>query len=503
MGIPASLFLAVLGITGAILVYEKPLDRLIYPTLHVVRPGTTRLPWDSLVAIADRAAPRPAKANWIIVPDRPDEAARVQYRFHQVFMDPYRGTILGERGMGHSVIAATRAFHRTFLIPRIGLTITLILTGAAVLLTLGGVILWWPRKIVRFRWRTPWRRINYDLHNISGIVGVVGILLFGGTALMMAAGDVLDPIYRRTMGDAPDVRLLPGSPRSAQPVSIDSIARIAEVSVAGPIREISIPRDAHGTYRVQKQTPGEYGQRARNIVFIDGNDGRVRGVIDQNARPMGTRVQMLTEDWHVAAFAPEWSRWFGILSCLMLAFTSATGPLIWWKPRRKAKGARSMGKGVLALAVFVAPMSVRGQEAPPTITVSGAVSRTLTLTAADLAAMPRATVTTTSNGIATTYEGVWISELLTRAGVALGPGARGGSLSTYVLAVASDGYQVLFSMGEVDPALSEGKVLVADRANGAAMYGETGAFRLVVPTDKRGARSIRLLSAIRVVQVPR
>jgi uncharacterized iron-regulated membrane protein len=336
-GIIAALFLLALSLSGAILVYERPIDRFLYPRLHVVRPGTSQLPLDTLVALADRAAPRPVKASWIILPHRPDEAVRVQYRFHQVYMDPYRGTILGERGIGESVVVQMRAFHRTFLIRRVGLTIALIFTGVGIFLALGGLVLWWPRRILRFRAHTPWRRINYDLHNLTGVAGTVGILLFGGTALMMASGDVLDPLYRRTLGDAPNPQLLPGSSRAAQPVSIDAIARAADAAVPGPMREIVIPKDPHGTYRVQKQTPGEYSYRARNIVFVDGNDARVRGVIDQNRRPMGTRVQMLTEDWHVAAFAPPWSRVFGIVSCLLLAFTSVSGPLIWWKPRRKAK----------------------------------------------------------------------------------------------------------------------------------------------------------------------
>lgn len=337
MGIPAALFLMAMGVSGAILVYERPVDRLIYPRFHVVQPGPTLLPLDSLVAIADRAAPRPVKASWIILPHRPDEAARVQYRFHQVYMDPYRGTILGERGIGESVVAQLRAFHQSFFLGRVGRFVALVCTGAGLLLALGGVILWWPRKIVRFHMRSSWRRINFDLHNISGLVGLVGIFLFGGTALMMAYGGVLEPWYRSTWGDAPNPQLLPGSPRAARPVDIATIARAADAAVPGPMREIVIPKDPHGTYRVQKQAPGEYGQRARNIVFVDGNDARVRGVIDQNRRPMGTRIAMLTEDWHIAAFAPEWSRILGIVSCLMLAFTSATGPLIWYKPRRKPK----------------------------------------------------------------------------------------------------------------------------------------------------------------------
>lgn len=149
---------------------------------------------------------------------------------------------------------------------------------------------------------------------------------------------------------------------------------------------------------------------------------------------------------------------------------------------------------------LTAAAPVAAQQAPTTITVTGAVPQPLTLTASDLVAMPRATVTMNSDGIATNYQGVWLSEVLKKAGLPLG-GLRGAALSTFVVAIASDGYQVVFSLGELDPEMTDGKFLLADAADGKPLFGENGAFRLVIPTDKRGARSIRMLTRFDVVQL--
>jgi hypothetical protein len=149
---------------------------------------------------------------------------------------------------------------------------------------------------------------------------------------------------------------------------------------------------------------------------------------------------------------------------------------------------------------FVATSRLAGQE-PASIAVTGAVAQQLKLTAADLAAMPRATVAMNNNGIATEYEGVWVGEVLKKAGVAMGSALRGPALSAYVVASASDGYQVVFSVGELDPDMTDGQVLLADKANGKALFGENGSFRLVIPKDKRGARSIRMLTSLNVVQL--
>jgi len=153
-----------------------------------------------------------------------------------------------------------------------------------------------------------------------------------------------------------------------------------------------------------------------------------------------------------------------------------------------------------SLVIFVG-VTLQGEQSVPSIFVTGSGTTPLTLTAESLAQMPRATATVSSSGIGTQYEGVWLHEILKKAGLPAGEALRGKMLTTYVLAEAQDGYQVVFSLGEVDPELGDTPILVADKANGKALLGENGAFRIVVPRDKRGARSVRMLTKIEVVQV--
>jgi hypothetical protein len=139
----------------------------------------------------------------------------------------------------------------------------------------------------------------------------------------------------------------------------------------------------------------------------------------------------------------------------------------------------------------------------PSVAIRGDVTQPLTLTAEGLATLPRASVETSNNGISTRYDGVCLSDVLMKAGVPLGPDKRGATLAGYVIASATDGYQVVFSLGELDPGITHGQYLLADKANGQPLFGESGAFRLVIPTDKRGARSLRMLTALQVVQLRR
>ena len=157
-------------------------------------------------------------------------------------------------------------------------------------------------------------------------------------------------------------------------------------------------------------------------------------------------------------------------------------------------------RSLILAASLLAPV-LYAQENQSSIQVMGAVKQQLTLTADDLGKMPRASVRTTNNGMETVYDGVWLHELLKKAGVPQGGELRGKALASYVLAQAQAGYEVLFSLAELDPSFIDNQVLIADTANSKPLFGAQGRFRLVVPKDKPGARSVRMLTKLEVVEL--
>jgi hypothetical protein len=105
------------------------------------------------------------------------------------------------------------------------------------------------------------------------------------------------------------------------------------------------------------------------------------------------------------------------------------------------------------------------------------------------------------DGRSIAYEGVLVADLLKRAGVALGGDLRGTALTTYVMATASDGYQVVFSIAELDPAMTASEIIVADSLDGKPLFAYQGPLRIVSPRDARPARSVRMLERIDVVRL--
>jgi hypothetical protein len=74
-------------------------------------------------------------------------------------------------------------------------------------------------------------------------------------------------------------------------------------------------------------------------------------------------------------------------------------------------------------------------------------------------------------------------------------------VATYVIASASDGYQVVFSLAELDPAFTGSEIIVADTIDGKPLFAYQGPFRIVAPKDTRAARSIRMLQQFEVVRL--
>ena len=154
----------------------------------------------------------------------------------------------------------------------------------------------------------------------------------------------------------------------------------------------------------------------------------------------------------------------------------------------------------VALVVLTSTIGI-GAQSDATLVVGGDIARPLMISAADLKTMPRTTVQLPERDGTVKYSGVLLADMLTRAGAPLGRDLSGPALATYVLATAKDGYQVVFSVAELDPAISSSDVIVADTADGQPLLDNRGPFRLVAPHDKRAARAVRMLQRLDIVRL--
>ena len=159
--------------------------------------------------------------------------------------------------------------------------------------------------------------------------------------------------------------------------------------------------------------------------------------------------------------------------------------------------------GVVGLAVMTGSAAGVGAQAPAAaakVLTIASEGKTVTIAPAELKALPRARAEIKDEGRTVVYEGVLVGEVLKRVDAPLGAAMRGDALITFVVATAADGYQVVFSLAELDPALTSSEVIVADSADGKPLVEKQGPFRVVVPHDARPTRSVRMLDRLELIR---
>ncbi len=160
-----------------------------------------------------------------------------------------------------------------------------------------------------------------------------------------------------------------------------------------------------------------------------------------------------------------------------------------------------------AALLLCAGAATAHEAAGPPARVADAVSmvgmdgRVETFDAARLQSLAPVEVEAATHGApAARWTGVPLVKLAGLVGTPVGDDLRGRGLAIAVRVTASDGYQVVFGLGELDDGFGATTVLLAFRRDGAAL-GDDGPFRLVVPADRRGGRWARNVARVEVLDL--
>ncbi|MBL7696545.1 MAG: molybdopterin-dependent oxidoreductase [Chitinophagaceae bacterium] len=137
-------------------------------------------------------------------------------------------------------------------------------------------------------------------------------------------------------------------------------------------------------------------------------------------------------------------------------------------------------------------LSSAAQQSPDKslVKVYGEVKKPLNLSLDDLSKMKRVDASLKDHdGKVQTYTGVAVQDILAEAGAPMGKELRGENLAKYLLVKCADGYQVVIALAEIDNGFTDNVIILADGVSGQPLPKEKGPFRLIVPGEKRPARS--------------
>lgn len=133
------------------------------------------------------------------------------------------------------------------------------------------------------------------------------------------------------------------------------------------------------------------------------------------------------------------------------------------------------------------------------VAVGGMVAKPYKVNAETFASMKRvSTALSGRDGSSHQYSGVSLYEILSKAEAVPNNLLKGKLMVKYVLITAADQYQVVIALPEIDPAFTDHVIILADEQDGEKLPANLGPYRLIVPQDKKQARSVMRVTAIEV-----
>ena len=159
----------------------------------------------------------------------------------------------------------------------------------------------------------------------------------------------------------------------------------------------------------------------------------------------------------------------------------------------------SFRKTVCILSLVLSISAYSMAQNTVSLSVTGEVITPLELKIQDLTSYKQVSQTVKDrDGKQHEFKGVALIDLLQKAGVTTGAKLRGENLAKYILITAADGYEVIYSLSEVDPEFTDEVILLAIEKDGQPLPAGEGPFRIIAQNDKKPARWIRDVRSIKV-----
>ena len=335
--------LVVLGVTGAILAVQPELEDVSNALLTQAEPAGAPLSLAELTTRLQATWPG-ARLRSVRFPERPDRALRITLARPDsadadLIVDPYRGVVLG-LGEEYWSLRAVQVFHTRLGLDRAGSTITGWSAVGLLFLSLTGLVLWWPGKILTVVRTGSARRILLHFHSALAAYSWVALMCFGLTAAVLHWQAPAYAGLARLTGVAP---VPDGSGLPAGRCDPDSGAGFDRLLAAAAADQpgatptwVQAGAAAGDPVRVAMRHPGDRTPAGRTNVYLDPCSAAVLAHVATPTAPLAYRmVRQWNRELHTGDIGGWPARTLAFLFSLTLPVVAVSGPLLWWKGRRR------------------------------------------------------------------------------------------------------------------------------------------------------------------------
>jgi uncharacterized iron-regulated membrane protein len=357
LGVGLGLWFALVGLSGALLVWRDEVDAALNPHLfRAAAAGGSALLDAEQIAGAARERHRLGRIERMRVPAQPGEAWRLQMRTAvfrveagriEAFIDPVSGALLGTRSLDGWSLAAPHAmrtlydFHRNILLGEPGSNFVGIAGFALMASALSGAVVAWPRtrsrwkKVLSVSWRANATRVLFDIHRVSGsLIALVLLLTTCTGATLVYVNYVRDLVGRVSRVEPIPVLPFRATAAEEEPLGLADLSK--RVLAAFPqhrIAEIRLSeRGLTGTL-FQLHAHGDVHRLGDTIAWLHPVSGELLAERSDRTRSGGEAFMHWLLPLHVGSA-------FGTLGLVLMCAAGiaplllvATGLWVWWRKR--------------------------------------------------------------------------------------------------------------------------------------------------------------------------
>ncbi len=359
VGVMVGILLAIVSLTGSLLVFWKELNVFLNPQMFQVIPQSDRVSVQFVVDTVRSAYPD-WQLNFMELPRTLNSVYKVQMLLNGggrtfIYLDPYTGAVLGSQEWGRTVMSFIYNFHISLLGGKAGETVVGICGLLLLLLTVTGLILWpgWKKLAAGFaiRWRSSSQLINYDLHKVGGILSCVFLIAIASTGTAMTFETQFKSAVYSLAGTPKPPQLTSTIVANSPPISADIVLQKADLALpSGKSISITFPRKPQGIFVVRKRLVGDIHPNGSSNVYLDRYSGEVLRVENSFTANAASRIIISWFPLHIGAFGGLTTRILYVFIGLTPTLLSITGLVLWrrrqWRLAQRREASRQISATV-------------------------------------------------------------------------------------------------------------------------------------------------------------
>lgn len=357
VGLLIGLWIVLLSLSGSALVYRDALENWQFRDLRVITPAPPALPMQELARIASEARPdkrtvrvrlpsaEGVAAEFLMI----SPGARNLKTAEQisVYVDPYRGHVIGQREHTQGWIWWVQDFHYALWSGITGLRLNGFVALALVLMVVSGLFVWWPglrwRSLLlslRIRRHASRQVVWRDLHVLLGVVSAALLCFIALTPLYYNFTPTVTRLIEVAAGSRrppPEVDVLEGAPSA----TIDELLIAAQLAVPdADLHELRLSARGPGvpSSSVSFRSPNQYVPMG-NVVFLHPQSAEVVRIDHHNELPLTERLFASMAPWHFGSFGGRLTQglWFATGLAPLILLVSG---VVVWNGRRRSRRAK-------------------------------------------------------------------------------------------------------------------------------------------------------------------